>query len=80
MRAKAADALKITASDLNELGVIDEIVPEPPGGAHADHDGHGEDPARRPGPQPRGAAQGLKPEKLVRKRREKFLGMGVFDE
>jgi len=34
----AAAALKITASDLKSMGVIDEIVPEPPGGAHADHD------------------------------------------
>lgn len=34
----AAAALKITASDLKSLGVIDEIVPEPPGGAHTDHD------------------------------------------
>lgn len=30
----AAAALKITALDLKSLGVIDEIVPEPPGGAH----------------------------------------------
>ncbi|MEO7272721.1 MAG: acetyl-CoA carboxylase carboxyltransferase subunit alpha [Vicinamibacterales bacterium] len=34
----AAAALKITAPDLLELGVIDGIVPEPPGGAHNDHD------------------------------------------
>jgi acetyl-CoA carboxylase carboxyl transferase subunit alpha len=34
----AASALKITASDLKSLGVIDEIVPEPPGGAHTDYD------------------------------------------
>jgi acetyl-CoA carboxylase carboxyl transferase subunit alpha len=34
----AADALKITAADLKELGVIDEIVPEPPDGAQSDHD------------------------------------------
>jgi len=34
----AASALKITATDLKSLGIIDEIVPEPPGGAHADHD------------------------------------------
>jgi acetyl-CoA carboxylase carboxyl transferase subunit alpha len=33
----AAAALKITASDLRSMGLIDEIVPEPPGGAHADH-------------------------------------------
>lgn len=34
----AAEALKITASDLKELGCIDAIVSEPAGGAHADHD------------------------------------------
>ena len=34
----AAAALKITAADLKALGVIDEIVPEPAGGAHLDHD------------------------------------------
>ena len=77
VRAKAADALKITAPDLFELRVIDEIVPEPPGGAHADHEGaaralkdalcrHLEE------------LRKLKPEKLVRRRREKFLRMGRF--
>lgn len=35
---QAAEALKLTAQDIAELGtVIDEIVPEPPGGAHTDH-------------------------------------------
>ena len=34
----AAEALKITARDLLELGIIDEIVPEPEGGAHTDHE------------------------------------------
>jgi acetyl-CoA carboxylase carboxyl transferase subunit alpha len=32
----AAAAMKITAEDLLRLGVIDAIVPEPPGGAHRD--------------------------------------------
>src|SRR5437867_3314359 len=32
----AAEALKMTAEDLLRLGVIDEILPEPPGGAHRD--------------------------------------------
>jgi acetyl-CoA carboxylase carboxyl transferase subunit alpha len=35
---KAAEALKITAKHLFELGLVDEIVPEPLGGAHADPD------------------------------------------
>src|SRR3989449_118081 len=35
-RERAAEALKITAQDLLNLGVIDEIIPEPPGGAHSD--------------------------------------------
>lgn len=34
----AAAALKITANDLKELGIIDEIIPEPEGGAHVDHE------------------------------------------
>jgi acetyl-CoA carboxylase carboxyl transferase subunit alpha len=35
--AAAAAALKITAPELKSLGIIDEIVPEPPGGAQSDH-------------------------------------------
>jgi acetyl-CoA carboxylase carboxyl transferase subunit alpha len=79
MREKAATALRITAPDLLEFGVIDEIVPEPPGGAHTDHQAMANtlrdrlianvEELRR-----------LKPEKLVRRRREKFLKMGVFEE
>lgn len=79
MREKASTALKITAQDLLELHVIDEIIPEPPGGAHADqeataaavHDAVLEqlDELRR-----------LKPDKLVRRRREKYLRMGQFEE
>ena len=34
----AAEALKITANDLTELGCIDGIVPEPEGGAHTNHE------------------------------------------
>jgi len=37
-RARAAEALKLTSSDLKRLGIVDDIVPEPPGGAHADWD------------------------------------------
>jgi len=34
----AAQALRITAPDLAELGCIDGTIPEPEGGAHADHE------------------------------------------
>jgi acetyl-CoA carboxylase carboxyl transferase subunit alpha len=36
--AEAAEALKLTAQDLMKLNVVDEIVPEPDGGAHRDHE------------------------------------------
>jgi acetyl-CoA carboxylase carboxyl transferase subunit alpha len=34
---EAAAALKLTAGDLLKLGLVDKIIPEPPGGAHSDH-------------------------------------------
>jgi len=37
-KVEAAEALKLTAPDLMRLGVIDEIVPEPTGGAHTNHE------------------------------------------
>ncbi len=37
-KALAAEAMRITAEDLQELGCIDGIVPEPKGGAHVDHE------------------------------------------
>ncbi len=37
-KEKAASALRLTSANLVELGVCDEIVPEPPGGAHSDWD------------------------------------------
>jgi len=36
--AKAAEALKITARNLLDLGLVDEIIPEPLGGAHTNHE------------------------------------------
>ncbi|HEX6101042.1 MAG TPA: acetyl-CoA carboxylase carboxyltransferase subunit alpha [Thermoanaerobaculia bacterium] len=75
----AAAAMKITAQDLKKLNVIDEIVAEPPGGAHAD---------------PAAAAEllapyieravkeftKLKPAQLVEERYKKFRRMGVFEK
>jgi acetyl-CoA carboxylase carboxyl transferase subunit alpha len=79
MRERAASALRITAPDLQELGVIDHILPEPEGGAHANHEAaaatlhdHLVDQLEE--------LRKLKPEKLVRRRREKFMKMGQFGE
>jgi acetyl-CoA carboxylase carboxyl transferase subunit alpha len=76
---EAADALKLTASHLHSLGVIDRVVAEPPGGAHRD---------------PEAMAGGLKrvvyeeldylehidPSALVENRVNKFRKMGYFTE
>lgn len=71
----AAAALKITAQDLKRLGVIDEIVPEPLGGAHRKPDvaiaAGGEAIARA-----MQALEGLSGDVLRTQRREKFLGIG----
>ena len=37
-KVEAAEALRLTAPDLMNLGVVDEIVPEPVGGAHTNHE------------------------------------------
>jgi acetyl-CoA carboxylase carboxyl transferase subunit alpha len=37
-KVEAAEALKITAPDMLALGLVDAIIPEPPGGAHNDHE------------------------------------------
>jgi acetyl-CoA carboxylase carboxyl transferase subunit alpha len=78
-RERAAAALKITADDLIRLKVVDEIVPEPEGGAHQDMELMAET--------LRGVLlknlkdlKAVKPEKLVRRRAEKFAEMGVVTE
>ncbi len=38
MASEAASAMKITAQDLLNLGIVDEVIPEPAGGAHVDPD------------------------------------------
>ena len=43
---KAAEALKLTAKDLLDLGVMDEVIPEPPGGAHNDPGRDGGEPEK----------------------------------
>jgi len=73
----AAEALKITARDLLELQLVDEIVPEPEGGAHFDP----ESAARLLEPFLVRALDELAllaPEELLNRRYEKFRRMGQF--
>src|SRR3954447_19859051 len=79
MRERAAGALRITAPDLYELRVVDEIIPEPLGGAHANHEQTAVAVQETLNRQLEDLRR-LKPDKLVRRRREKFLRMGQFDE
>ncbi len=79
MREKAASALRVTAADLVELRVIDEVIPEPVGGAHADHVATART-LRETLVRNLEELRRLKPDKLVRRRREKFLRMGQFTE
>ena len=75
----AAEALKITARDLSQLGIIDEIVPEPEGGAHLDHEGSAAllDPVLDRSLRDLLA---LTPRALLEQRYEKFRRMGQFFE
>jgi acetyl-CoA carboxylase carboxyl transferase subunit alpha len=77
MRERAAQALKITAPDLYELRVIDEVIPEPAGGAHADHELTAKN-VRDTLARHLHELRRVRPERLVRRRREKFLKMGRF--
>lgn len=73
----AAEALKITANDLLELKLIDDIVPEPEGGAHTDHAGT----ARLLEPVLASSLQelsALSQKQLLDQRYEKFRSMGQF--
>ncbi|HEY2295766.1 MAG TPA: acetyl-CoA carboxylase carboxyltransferase subunit alpha [Thermoanaerobaculia bacterium] len=78
-KAEAAEAMKMTAPDLLALGVVDEIIPEPPGGAHTDPEAA----CRRVGEAVERALQDLSrisTQELIARRYEKFRGLGPFDE
>jgi acetyl-CoA carboxylase carboxyl transferase subunit alpha len=78
-RERAAEALKLTAEDLLKFSIIDEIIPEPLGGAHQDPDAAGEA-LRDVLIRHLTELRKLKPDKLVRRRAEKYASMGVFTE
>ena len=78
-KPEAAAAMKMTATDLMRLGVVDEVLSEAPGGAHRDHDAS----AKLLGEGLRRHLKELyylKPEELRADRYKKFRHMGAFVE
>jgi len=76
-KEQAADAMKLTASDLLSQKIIDRIVPEPVGGAHRDPKAAAER-LKEILVEELSALRKIKPDKLVETRIEKFGAMGSF--
>lgn len=74
---EAAEALRLTAKDILEFGLIDEIVKEPLGGAHRNHKLAGSI-LRRVLRRNLNELCQMSPEELQKQRREKFRDMGSF--
>lgn len=75
---EAAQALKLTAGELKNLGVVDEIVPEPLGGAHRDYDAAAQNLKGALVSQLK-TLRALKPRALLDARYEKYRSIGQFD-
>jgi acetyl-CoA carboxylase carboxyl transferase subunit alpha len=74
---KAADSLKLTAKDLLEFKVVDELIPEPPGGAHRDHT-KAADSLGKLLKKHLAALEKMSGDDLVEDRYKKFRALGVF--
>lgn len=75
---RAAESLKITAQDINKLGIIDEIIKEPLGGAHRNYDLAIEE-IRRSLEKHLTELRNLTPEQLIEDRYQKFKAMGKYN-
>jgi acetyl-CoA carboxylase carboxyl transferase subunit alpha len=75
----AAEAMGVTAERLSRLNLIDEIVPEPLGGAHRDPEGMAEA-LKNALIAALSELSSLSREELVRRRRERLAGIGVYRE
>lgn len=76
-KEQAAEALKLTAPDLVDQGIVDRIIPEPPGGAHRNHE-QAATILKEVLVEELAALRKLKPDKLVKARVEKFARMGAW--
>ena len=78
-KEQAAESLKLTAADLLEQKIIDRILPEPPGGAHRNHELAAQT-LKTALLEELKVLSRLKPEKLIQNRIEKFAKMGSWRE
>ncbi|MBN8722990.1 MAG: acetyl-CoA carboxylase carboxyltransferase subunit alpha [Acidobacteria bacterium] len=76
---KAAESMKITAQDLKALGIIDEIIPEPKGGAHKDYETMANILKERLAIA-LASIRELPITEMLERRYEKFRSMGAFEE
>jgi acetyl-CoA carboxylase carboxyl transferase subunit alpha len=76
---QAAEALKLTAPDLERLGIIDETLPEPLGGAHRDPDAAAAT-LKAAVERHLDALSGVSRAAIVERRLARFRGMGVYRE
>jgi acetyl-CoA carboxylase carboxyl transferase subunit alpha len=76
-KEQAAEALQLTAPDLKKQGIIDVIVPEPPGGAHRSPERMAEMLKKSILDELKSLTK-IKPDKLVEKRIAKFGAMGEW--
>jgi acetyl-CoA carboxylase carboxyl transferase subunit alpha len=76
---KAAENLRITSGELKELGIIDEIVPEPVGGAHSDYDVAAEN-LKQALLKNLKELSAMKPHKIKEQRYNKYRKIGRFIE
>jgi len=76
---EAAEAMKLSAHDLAELGLVDEVIPEPEGGAHNDHPEAAKN-LRAALLKQIGYLQQLSPGEMLELRYEKFRRAGQWNE
>ena len=76
-KKRAADALKLTAKDMKANGLIDEIIPEPLGGAHRNREAVFES-VKKAIEDTYKKLSKLSVEKLIEKRMEKYTSYGVY--
>lgn len=78
-KIEAAEALKLTAPDMKKLKLIDEIVKEPLGGAHTDRETTFAT-VKKVILETFEELKKLPTDKLIEKRMDKYLNMGVYKE